>query len=120
MQRTGRQEMALRLRDEGPSAAAGYAVRLERSANQWPVFALNPAMAGKEAARAMQIRKDGRPLAGAASNSYMTNSKDTCEPKAIDKSGKPIAGAAKASFLKKCEAKGISDIASGERRRHEL
>ena len=35
MQRTGRQEMALRLRDEGPSAAADYAVRFERSANQW-------------------------------------------------------------------------------------
>jgi hypothetical protein len=34
MQRTGRQEMALRLRDEGPSAAADYGVRFERSANQ--------------------------------------------------------------------------------------
>ena len=35
MQRTGRQEMALRLRDEGRSAAADYAVRFEQSANQW-------------------------------------------------------------------------------------
>jgi hypothetical protein len=49
MQRTGRQEMALRLRDEGPAAAADYAVRFERSGNQWlawsgyaPEFVLKP------------------------------------------------------------------------------
>jgi hypothetical protein len=48
--------------------------------------------------------KDGRPLAGAALNSFLTKcAKDTCEPKAIDKNGKPLAGAAKASFLRKCE-----------------
>ena len=35
MQRTGRQEMALRLRDQGPAAAADYAARFERSANEW-------------------------------------------------------------------------------------
>ena len=35
MQRTGRQEMALRLRDEGSQAAADYAVRFERAANKW-------------------------------------------------------------------------------------
>ena len=34
-QRTGRAEMALRLRDEGPAAAADYAARFERSNNQW-------------------------------------------------------------------------------------
>ena len=51
------------------------------------------------------IGKDGRPLAGAALQSFMTKcAKDTCQPKAIDKNGKPLAGAAKASFLKKCEA----------------
>jgi hypothetical protein len=37
-QRTGRQEMALRLRDEGPAAAADYAVRFERYANECLVW----------------------------------------------------------------------------------
>jgi hypothetical protein len=35
MQHTGRQEMALRLRDQGPAAAADYAARFEREANGW-------------------------------------------------------------------------------------
>jgi hypothetical protein len=68
------------------------------------MFALNPAMA-QGTCKSSAIGKDGKPLAGAALNSYMTKcAKDACEPKAIDKNGKPLAGAAKASFLKKCEA----------------
>ena len=68
------------------------------------MFALSPAMA-EGTCKSNAIGKDGKPLAGAALNSYMTKcAKDTCEPKAIDKNGKPLAGAAKASFLKKCEA----------------
>jgi hypothetical protein len=68
------------------------------------MFALNPAMA-QGTCKSSAIGKDGKPLAGAALNSYMTKcTKDACEPKAIDKNGKPLAGAAKASFLKKCEA----------------
>jgi hypothetical protein len=68
------------------------------------MFALNPAMA-QGTCKSSAIGKDGKPLAGAALNSYMTKcAKDSCEPKAIDKNGKPLAGAAKASFLKKCEA----------------
>lgn len=68
------------------------------------IFALSPAMA-QGTCKSNAIGKDGKPLAGAALNSYMTKcAKDTCEPKAIDKNGKPLAGAAKASFLKKCEA----------------
>ena len=56
------------------------------------------------ACRANAIGKDGKPLAGAALNSFMTKcSRDACEPKAIDKNGKPLAGAAKTSFMKKCE-----------------
>ena len=35
MQRTGRQEMTLQLRDQGPAAAADYATRFERYANEW-------------------------------------------------------------------------------------
>jgi hypothetical protein len=47
---------------------------------------------------------DGKPLAGAAKNSFMKKCKaDACAPKAVDKNGKPLAGAAKNSFMKKCE-----------------
>ena len=68
------------------------------------MFAVSPAIA-QGTCKSNAIGKDGKPLAGAALNSYMTKcAKDTCEPKAIDKNGKPLAGAAKASFLKKCEA----------------
>ena len=68
------------------------------------VFALNPALA-QGTCKSSAVGKDGKPLAGAALNSYMTKcARDACEPKAIDKNGKPLAGAAKASFLKKCEA----------------
>jgi hypothetical protein len=68
------------------------------------IFALNPAMA-QGTCKSSAIDKNGKPLAGAALNSYMTKcASDACEPKAIDKNGKPLVGAAKASFLKKCEA----------------
>jgi hypothetical protein len=51
------------------------------------------------------LDKNGKPLAGAALNSFMTKcEKDTCEPKAVDKNGKPLVGAAKASFMKKCQS----------------
>lgn len=44
MQRVGRKEMALRLRQKGPAAAADYAARFERSANEWLVYqGLEPA-----------------------------------------------------------------------------
>ena len=47
----------------------------------------------------------GRPLAGAALNSFMTKcARETCEPKAIGKDGRPLAGAAKTSFMKKCQS----------------
>jgi hypothetical protein len=70
-------------------------------------FALSPAMA-QDTCKGRAISKDGKPLAGAALNSFLTKcAKDTCEPKAIDKNGKPLAGAAKASFLKKCESQAL-------------
>jgi hypothetical protein len=61
---------------------------------------------------AKAVDKNGKPLAGAAKNSFMkkceAGSKNaaaaTCETKAIDKNGKPLAGAAKNSFMKKCES----------------
>ncbi len=55
------------------------------------------------------IDKNGKPLAGAAKNSFMKkcekeNAGAACETKAVDKNGKKLAGAAKNSFMKKCEA----------------
>ena len=51
------------------------------------------------------IGKDGKPLAGAALNSFLAKcTKDACEPKAIDKNGKKLSGAAKDSFMKKCQS----------------
>ena len=62
-----------------------------------------PAFA-QESCKSKAIGKDGKPLAGAALNSFMAKcTKDACEPKAIDKNGKPLAGAAKDSFMKKCQ-----------------
>jgi hypothetical protein len=57
----------------------------------------------QETCRSKAIGKDGRPLTGAALNSFLKKcANDTCEPKAIGKDGKPLVGAAKASFMKKC------------------
>jgi hypothetical protein len=56
------------------------------------------------------VDKNGKPLAGAAKNSFLKKCEKehgasaSCEAKAIDKNGKALAGAAKNSFLKKCEA----------------
>jgi len=62
-----------------------------------------PAFA-QESCKSKAIGKDGKPLAGAALNSFMAKcAKDACEQKAIDKNGKPLAGAAKDSFMKKCQ-----------------
>lgn len=68
---------------------------------------------------AKAVSKDGKPLAGAAKNSFMkkceADSKGAaapsgCADKAVSKAGKPLAGAAKTSFIKKCEA----DAAAGK------
>ena len=71
------------------------------------VFALGSMMGAapaQDTCRSKATGKDGRPLAGAALNSFMTKcAKDACEPKAVDKNGKPLSGAAKDSFLKKCQ-----------------
>lgn len=62
---------------------------------------------------AKAVDKNGKPLAGAAKNSFMkkceasapaADKSSACAAKAIDKNGKPLAGAAKNSFMKKCEA----------------
>ena len=52
------------------------------------------------------IDKNGKPLAGAALNSFMTKCTNDatakCTAAAIDKNGKPLAGAAKTSNITKC------------------
>ena len=50
------------------------------------------------------VSADGKPLAGAAKNSFLKKCKaDACAPKAVSAEGKPLAGAAKNSFMSKCE-----------------
>ncbi len=69
------------------------------------LFALGPAMAQGATCASKAVGSDGKPLAGAAKNSFLTKCKrEACEPKAVDKNGKALAGAAKTSFMKKCEA----------------
>ena len=72
------------------------------------VFAL-AAMPGAAVAQdtcgSKAIGKDGKPLAGAALNSFLAKcTRDACEPKAVDKNGKKLAGAAKNSFMRKCQS----------------
>ncbi|MBS0453351.1 MAG: hypothetical protein JSS14_18820 [Proteobacteria bacterium] len=80
----------------------------------FPLFAIAAFLAmgsahAADSCDAKAIDKNGKPLAGAAKNSFMKKcQKETaaavCEPKAVDKNGKALAGAAKNSFMKKCEA----------------
>jgi len=50
------------------------------------------------------VSSDGKPLHGAAKNSFVKKCKrDACESKAVSKEGKPLYGAAKNSFLAKCK-----------------
>lgn len=57
------------------------------------------------------VSEDGKPLAGAARDSFMKKCEADanaataeCTAKAIDKNGKPLVGGAKASFMRKCES----------------
>jgi hypothetical protein len=69
------------------------------------IFALGSTAMADSACHANAIGKDGKPLAGAALNSFMAKcTRDACEPQAIDKNGRPLAGAAKTSFMKKCQS----------------
>jgi hypothetical protein len=65
---------------------------------------VRPALAD-DTCQSKAVGKDGKPLAGAALQSFMKKCmKDSCEEKAVGKDGKPLAGAAKSSFMKKCES----------------
>ncbi len=69
------------------------------------------AQAATQNCEAQAVDKNGKPLAGAAKNSFMKKCtgatsapapQSDCEGKAIDKNGKPLHGAAKAASIKKC------------------
>jgi hypothetical protein len=66
-------------------------------------FAIGSA-AAQETCESKAVGKDGKPLAGAAKNSFIAKCKrDACAPKAVGSDGKPLKGAAKNSFMAKCE-----------------
>jgi hypothetical protein len=65
-------------------------------------FSLGTAMAQSCESRA--VSSDGKPLHGAAKNSFVKKCKrEACESKAVSKEGKPLYGAAKNSFMAKCK-----------------
>jgi hypothetical protein len=66
-------------------------------------LAFSPAMA-QETCASKAVGKNGKPLAGAALNSFLKKCKrEACAPKAVSAEGKKLSGAAKNSFLQKCE-----------------
>ena len=67
-------------------------------------FVLSSVAMAESACHSQAIGKNGKPLAGAALNSFMTKcTREACEPKAIVKDGRQLAGASKTSFMKKCQ-----------------
>ena len=68
------------------------------------ILALGSTAMAESACHSQAIGKNGKPLAGAALNSFMMKcTREACEPKAIGKDGRPLAAAAKTSFMKKCQ-----------------
>jgi hypothetical protein len=66
------------------------------------VLAIGPALA-LETCASKAVGKNGKPLAGAALNSFLKKCKrDACLPKAVSAQGKKLSGAAKNSFMRKC------------------
>ena len=66
-------------------------------------LAIGPAM-GQETCANKAVDKNGKPLVGAALNSFLKKCKrQACEPKAVSTEGKKLSGAAKKSFMQKCE-----------------
>ena len=58
----------------------------------------------QETCASKAVGKNGRPLAGAALNSFLKKCKrEACKPKAVSVEGKKLSGAAKNSFMQKCE-----------------
>ncbi len=65
-------------------------------------LAMGPAMT-QETCASKAVGKNGKPLAGAALNSFLKKCKrEACLPKAVSAEGKKLSGAAKNSFMRKC------------------
>jgi len=65
-------------------------------------LAISPPMT-QETCASKAVGKNGKPLAGAALNSYLKKCKrQACLPKAVSAEGKKLSGAAKNSFMRKC------------------
>jgi hypothetical protein len=65
-------------------------------------LAIGPALA-QETCASKAVGKNGKPLAGAALNSFLKKCKrEACLPKAVSAEGKKLYGAAKNSFMRKC------------------
>jgi hypothetical protein len=66
-------------------------------------FAIGSA-AARETCVSRAVGKNGKPLVGAAKNSFLVKCKrEACAPKAVGSNGKPLRGAAKRSFMAKCQ-----------------
>ena len=65
-------------------------------------LAIGPAIT-QETCASKAVGKNGKPLAGAALNSFLKKCKrEACLPKAVSAEGKKLYGAAKNSFMRKC------------------
>jgi hypothetical protein len=65
-------------------------------------LAISPAMT-QETCSSKAVGKNGKPLAGAALNSFLKKCKrQACLPKAVSTEGKKLSGAAKNSYMRKC------------------
>ena len=65
-------------------------------------LAIGPAMS-QDTCASKAVSKTGKPLAGAALNSFLKKCKrDACLPKAVSAEGKKLSGAARNSFMRKC------------------
>jgi hypothetical protein len=65
-------------------------------------LAIGPAMT-QETCTSKALDKNGKPLAGAALNSFLKKCKrEACLPKAVTAEGKKLYGAARNSFMRKC------------------
>jgi hypothetical protein len=83
-------------------ALAALALAVLALAASIAFFPIGVAMA--QSCESQAISATGKPLHGAAKNSFVKKcKKDACESKAVSAEGKPLHGAAKNSFMAKCK-----------------
>ena len=89
--------------DNNRAIETAFATLVRTRVEALSAFAIGSA-AAQGTCESKAVSKDGKPLAGAAKNSFMTKCKrEACEPKAVGSDGKPLKGAAKNSFMAKCQ-----------------